>query len=175
MRSLQSFFVFALIQFSSRLRADEDALPIPITNGPLLATGSAEKLCKAMPGSTDWPSAAEWAGLNETVKGRLLKPEPPAAVCHRDHPSYSVSACLSLELGWWFSGWHSQHPTSSMWQNHNNYSCSVDSTAHCTNDGYPVYVVEALEAGDVKAAVDFARTRNIRLNIKSTGHDFLGR
>lgn len=27
----------------------------------------------------------------------------------------------------------------------------------------------------MQKAVDFARTRNIRLNIKSTGHDFLGR
>lgn len=128
-----------------------------------------------MPGTAEWPPAEEWALLNQTVKGRLLKPDPPAAVCHRDHSAYSLTACLSLKLGWWFSGWHSQHPTSSMWQNVNNYSCVPDGSAPCTNNGYPVYVVEAKEAGDVKAAVDFARTRKVRLNIKSTGHDFLGR
>lgn len=56
-----------------------------------------------------------------------------------------------------------------MWQNYNNYSCSPEPNAPCTNAGYPVYVVAAKNADDVKAAVDFARTRNIRLNIKSTG------
>lgn len=45
----------------------------------------------------------------------------------------------------------------------------------CTNTGYPVYVVAAEEASDVKAAIDFARSHGIRLNVKSTGHDFLGR
>jgi hypothetical protein len=175
MWSLQSFFIFAFISSFLTSRADQSDSPIARTHGPFLAAASTAQQCKATPGTTGWPSAADWASLNKTVNGRLRKPDPPASVCHKDHPTYSVSACASLELGWWFSGWHSQHPTSSMWQNHNNYSCSVDSTAPCTNDGYPVYVVEAMEAGDVKAAVDFARTQHIRLNIKSTGHDFLGR
>lgn len=142
---------------------------------PLSARSSAAKQCKAIPGTSDWPSLADWAGLNKTVNGRLLKPAPPASACHRDHPSYSLTACASLKLGWWFSGWHDQHPTSSMWQNYNNYSCVPDSAQPCTGAGYPVYVIDAREESDVKAAIDFARTRNLRLNIKSTGHDFLGR
>lgn len=28
---------------------------------------------------------------------------------------------------------------------------------------------------DVKAGVDFARENNVRLNVKSTGHDYMGR
>jgi hypothetical protein len=175
MRSLRSLFPIPLVSFALLSHAGEHATTNSVNDGSFPAAASRVKLCKAMPGTTEWPSLADWAALNDTVHGRLLKPDPPAAVCHKDHPAYDMGACLSLELGWWFSGWHSQHPTSGMWQNYNNYTCSVDSTAPCTNDGYPVYVVKAIEAGDVKAAVDFARTRNIRLNIKSTGHDFLGR
>ena len=50
-----------------------------------------------------------------------------------------------------------------------------DANAPCSGDGYPVYVVAAQNEEDIKAAVDFARSKKIRLNIKSTGHDFLGR
>lgn len=49
-----------------------------------------------------------------------------------------------------------------------------DAAAPCTGAGYPVYVVAARTAGDVKAAVDFARAKGVRVNIKSTGHDFVG-
>ena len=37
------------------------------------------------------------------------------------------------------------------------------------------YVVKATGVDDVQAAVEFAAKNNIALNIKSTGHSFLGR
>ena len=111
----------------------------------------------------------------QAVKGRLLKPDPPAAACHRTLRAYDASACARITEGFKDSSWHISHPTSNMWQNYNNYSCMPTAGGACTNSGYPIYVVQAKEASDVKAAVDFAREKNIRLNIKSTGHDFLGR
>lgn len=47
--------------------------------------------------------------------------------------------------------------------------------ATCTVGGYPLYVVDARNAWDVQAAVNFARNKNIRLVIKNTGHDFNGK
>ncbi|KTD61094.1 FAD-binding protein [Legionella spiritensis] len=38
-----------------------------------------------------------------------------------------------------------------------------------------VYAVEAENTADVAAAVDFARNHHLRLVIKGTGHDYLGR
>jgi FAD/FMN-containing dehydrogenase len=46
---------------------------------------------------------------------------------------------------------------------------------NCTLGGYPVYVVDARNARDIQAAVNFARNMNIRLVIKNTGHDFHGK
>jgi hypothetical protein len=111
------------------------------------------------------------------VKGRLLKPDPPAAACHRDLAAYNPTACEAVINGFKDSTWHINHPTSNMWQNFNNYSCvpGKAGAGTCTNSGYPIYVVKANVPADVKAAVDFAREKNVRLNIKSTGHDFLGR
>ncbi|KAK6435256.1 hypothetical protein LTR95_008558 [Oleoguttula sp. CCFEE 5521] len=45
----------------------------------------------------------------------------------------------------------------------------------CTLGGNPVYVVNATSSSDVVAVVKFARRNNVRLVIKDTGHDILGR
>jgi hypothetical protein len=125
--------------------------------------------CKAAPGSPDWPSESEWKKLNETVNGILLKPAPPAAPCHPAHELYDAEKCKAIEASWTSSQWHSDNPTSSLWQNWNNYSCLPDSKDPCTTEGFPVYVVNVTKAEHVRAAVNFARTNNVRLNIKSTG------
>jgi hypothetical protein len=158
MHSLLSFLTLSVLSFSAAIPTTQNAAR-----------------CKAVPGSAEWPSEREWAALKTAVGGRLLKPDPPAAACHKDHPAYDRRECRSISRSFSDAAWHTNHPTSNMWQNYNNYSCMPDDKSGCSNSGFPIYVVEAKTAQDVKAAVDFARTKNVRLNIKSTGHDFLGR
>ncbi|KAF2396170.1 FAD-binding domain-containing protein [Trichodelitschia bisporula] len=141
----------------------------------LSTQGFAASSCKAIPGSESWPSDSEWAELNTLVGGRLSKPPPPAAVCHRNHPAYDESQCSDVTSGWRTTSWHAKQPMSTMWQNYNNYSCLPDPTTPCSGDGYPVYVLDAKTPEDIKAVIDFARTKKVRINIKNTGHDFLGR
>lgn len=70
-----------------------------------LGTASpAQRSCKVVPESPNWPSDADWATLNKAVGGRLLKPAPPAAVCHRGWPTYRTAACSDLNGGWKNSG-----------------------------------------------------------------------
>ena len=38
--------------------------------------------CKPIPGDPSWPSPQSWAGLNQTLQGRLIATVPEAAVCH---------------------------------------------------------------------------------------------
>lgn len=56
-------------------------------------------------------------------------------------------------------------------------SCPLtdDPTTPCTLGYYGVYVVEALEKSHIKAGIDFARDNNLRLVVRNTGHDFIGR
>ncbi len=56
-----------------------------------------------------------------------------------------------------------------------NDSCLPIPTVACTGEGYPIYVVNATCAEDVKKGVDFARENNVRLVVKGTGVDYLGR
>ena len=45
----------------------------------------------------------------------------------------------------------------------------------CTLGGFPSYAVKISNVAQVQLAVNFARNANLRLVIKNTGHDFLGK
>jgi hypothetical protein len=143
-----------------------------------LATGNSNShspKCKAVPGSNDWPSPSEWAALNNSISGRLLNPSPPGAVCHPTQPTFSAAACPAVQAGWLTSIWHTNDPVSTIENNWNNDTCLPIPTAPCSGAGYPVYVVNATSAEDVKQGIDFARNENVRLVVKGTGHDYVGR
>lgn len=56
-------------------------------------------------------------------------------------------------------------------------TCQVTANpnAACTLGGYPSYVVNVTAVSDIQLAVNFARNMGLRLVIKNTGHDFLGK
>jgi hypothetical protein len=141
----------------------------------LAAHASASRSCKATPGSSTWPPSSEWASLNHTVSGRLLHPSPPGAVCHPKQPTYSAAECPILQKQWQSIFFHQDNPISSAWNNFNNDSCLPLAAAPCSGEGYPVYVVNATTPEHVQAAVKFAGKHNVRLVVKGTGHDYLGR
>jgi FAD/FMN-containing dehydrogenase len=113
------------------------------------------------PGDQSWPSRAEWEGLNQAVNGRLIKIDSPLAAC-ADNPDAHVCQELLRNLrNPFFIGdqpWGTQ------------YSGWVDAWVSSPS----VYAVAAKDAGDVAAAVDFAREHNLRLVIKGGGHSFHG-
>ncbi|KAH8907907.1 FAD-binding domain-containing protein [Coniochaeta sp. PMI_546] len=131
--------------------------------------------CKAIPGTPSWPSPISWARLNESTGGRLLQPPPPGAVCHPGQPTYNPAACPDVQAGWSTYDFHQRDPVSSMWNQYNNDSCLPESSYPCSGQGYPIFVINATTADHVKLGVRFARRHNIRLVVKSTGHDYIGR
>src|ERR1700761_4227169 len=94
---------------------------------------STPKACKVTPDSPNWPSVSDWTNLNQTLGGALLRPDPPAAACHKEHSAYDSQVCRQIRARWTSSQWHSDNPTSSLWQNWNNYSCLPNATV-CTTD-----------------------------------------
>ena len=60
--------------------------------------------------------------------------------------------------------------------NWENSSCSIlVNSSTCNQGSVPVLAVDAMSAKHVQVAVRFAAMNNLRLVIKSTGHDYLGR
>ncbi|KDN60536.1 putative FAD binding domain-containing protein [Colletotrichum sublineola] len=131
--------------------------------------------CKTFPGSPGWPSSLEWSRLNETVDGRLLVPVPPGGVCHEGQPNYSADRCPGVQEAWRTFEFHDEDPVSMMWDLWTNYTCLPLDGFPCSGAGYPAYVADVGTSEHVKAAVDFARDHNVRLVVKSSGHDYLGR
>lgn len=137
---------------------------------------AAVPLCKAHPGRSDWPLQNEWTALRQAVGGRLIDPPPLAAACYRNHPAYNAAQCTRIKENWSSSDFHSHHPTSSLWTNVNGYSCEILNTnRQCTKAGFPVHVLNATNAQQIATLVTWANQKNVRVSVKSTGHDFLGR
>lgn len=148
---------------------------IPLLLGCILALvpPTVATRCKAVPGTPLWPCEAEWAALNRTLGGRLLRPPPTAAVCHPDQPSFNLDTCNATQ--WTSSSTYAEDPLGIINPNWSNDSCLPLPLLPCSGEGFPVYVVNASCAEHVVAGVNFARAHNIRLNVKGSGHDYLGR
>lgn len=128
--------------------------------------------CKPVSSSPDWPTASAWDRLNNTVSGRLVDPVPPGAVCHADQPQYNNASCTLLATQWHNTTFHAINPVSA---DYNDVTCLPDNEHPCSTSGYPRYVVQATNAHDIQQAVSFAAETGVRLIVKGTGHDFLGR
>lgn len=160
--------------------------------------GGTTNSCKAAPGTPEWPGPAAWAGLNASTGGRLLHVPPPGAVCHPGQPTYNATLCPAVQASWHFYPFHDDNPVSVGGNEFTHDCCLPYANYTCTADGYPVYVVNATTPEHVKLGVDFgelplitltltltlasllltageARQHNIRLVVKATGHDFIGR
>ncbi|KAJ8131939.1 hypothetical protein O1611_g1684 [Lasiodiplodia mahajangana] len=132
--------------------------------------------CKAFPGTAGWPSEESWSKFNTTLRGKLIKPgPPPGAVCHPGEPTFNSDQCAIVTAAWGTYDFHQASPVSNMWQQFNNDTCLVGPNTPCSGAGYPAYVVNATTAVDVKLSLEFARKHNVRVVVKSSGHDFQGR
>ncbi|KAL2000899.1 hypothetical protein VTN02DRAFT_2487 [Thermoascus thermophilus] len=131
--------------------------------------------CRCLPGDACWPSASAWAKLNDTVQGRLIATVPLASACH--DPTYNETECAYLKEQWDLPEIHFESPSSIMLPLFQNTSCIpfTPESLPCTLGNYAVYSINVSSAADIAAGLKFAEENNIRLVIKNTGHDFLGR
>lgn len=124
--------------------------------------------------SSCWPNASAWKTFNDSIDGRLLIPEPSAAVC--DGRTYDAAACTVAQAQWSNPVWRSDQIGAMQFPNWENSKCSIffNSTA-CNQGAVPIFAVDAILPEHIQATVQFAKMNNLRLVIKSTGHDLLGR
>ncbi|KAF7377556.1 hypothetical protein MSAN_00177900 [Mycena sanguinolenta] len=131
--------------------------------------------CRNVPGSPGYPSAAEWDALNATVSGRLVTVVPSAKFC----TTLPGGACTDDQ--WESAVFRSAIPGAMNqvnWEQGYDLSppslCLRNGTT-CGQGDVPLYAVEAETVADIQAAVKFSSTHNLRVVVKSSGHDYLGR
>ena len=125
------------------------------------ASAAAQPQARVRLGDPAWPSEASWDQLDRDVGGRLIKVRSPLADCvsgsfdpnceqifkELKNPYYlGDEVGLTQSLGW-VGAWTSE-PS--------------------------VYAVAVKTTQDVVAAVNFARTNNLRLVVKGGGHSYQG-
>ncbi|PQE33191.1 FAD binding domain-containing protein [Rutstroemia sp. NJR-2017a WRK4] len=124
--------------------------------------------CRSIPGDKSWPTPADWTTLNKTVGGRLIATIPIGVPCHTSFSqsthisisTYEEEKCAALRNTWFLPETHLPSSSSPMAYSFSNNSCNpwLEPDVPCT-------------LGDHV----FTRRHNIRLVIRNTGHDYLGR
>ncbi|KAJ0165266.1 putative FAD-linked oxidoreductase [Colletotrichum tanaceti] len=134
-----------------------------------------QQQCHCLPGDKCWPSTASWDGLNATVGGRLVATKPIGSPCH--DPTYDAAACAALQSSWTNPLTHIPSSSSVMQTYFANQSCDpfTDRAVPCTLGNYVSYAVDVRCTADVSNALRFAKANNLRVVVRNTGHDFLGR
>ena len=110
--------------------------------------------------------------------GSLIKDTPPAIVCYPG-PEENLSECATVVDGLTNSTFIANNPIALDYPI--NETCpAVDYSAGqepgtCTLGDSPIYAVNATSPEDVVKGIGFARNHGIRLVVRNTGHDLLGR
>ncbi|KAI0408720.1 putative 6-hydroxy-D-nicotine oxidase [Xylaria palmicola] len=133
--------------------------------------------CKTYPGDLLWPLWPVWKVFDLLMGGALIKTVPIGAACYTNSEHYDADKCQEILAHWNESPTHADDPTSIMSPLYQGKTCMPqngnDST--CDIGGFPSYAVKVSTVAQIQLAVNFARNTNVRLVVKNTGHDFLGK
>ncbi|KAK1228962.1 hypothetical protein PQX77_008002 [Marasmius sp. AFHP31] len=139
--------------------------------------------CKCLYGDACWPTESEFTELSSQLSQPLVHPIPPASACYPD--SNSGGNCTEVQSNSGNGTWIADQPGAYQNVNFATYifpngtvsACYLNATLGfpCEQGSVPPIGVDARSAGDVRAAVKFAAEKNLRLVVKNTGHDYLGR
>ncbi|KAF6750575.1 FAD binding domain-containing protein [Ephemerocybe angulata] len=131
--------------------------------------------CKSYPGDRAYPGTAPWASFNRTVGRNLQVAIPPGAVCYQTLDG-TIQTLDAAKCGEVQTNRGTDHPISTYWTNSTCYPFPESSeSSSCARGSYGDYVVLAKTREHIKYTIDFARKNNLRLSIRNTGHDFMGR
>ncbi|PKY04592.1 FAD/FMN-containing dehydrogenase [Aspergillus campestris IBT 28561] len=138
-------------------------------------TALASCQCLCLPEDRCWPSSSQWDALNASTGGRLISTVPLGRPCHDPH--YDEAACVDLRNKWNVPSTHYVSSSSVMQTYFANQSCDpfTPEPQPCELGNYASYAVNVSSNEDVIAAVRFAGENKIRLVIRNTGHDYMGR
>jgi FAD/FMN-containing dehydrogenase len=116
---------------------------------------------RVRPSDAAWPSKARWRELSEKVGGNLIEVQPLLAACAHDSTNADCADVL-------------QHLRNPFYLGDQPAGTQVSGWLDAWTPAPSVYAIRARNAADIAAGVNFARTHNLRLVVKSTGHSYLG-
>ncbi|KAI5456055.1 hypothetical protein BGZ63DRAFT_429405 [Mariannaea sp. PMI_226] len=133
--------------------------------------------CKTLPGDALYPNSIAWKVLDILSGGALIKTVPLGSACY-DGDHYDEAKCQFLIDNWNKSDTHVVDPSSVMSPLFEGTTCEPQGAAmgkNCTLGGFPSYSLNITNVAQIQLAINFARNSNLRLVVRNTGHDFLGK
>lgn len=151
-----------------------------------LSSNACHAQCRNIPGDASWPSQTNWRALNQSLDGRLIATIPIGAQCHNSFTDsttnitvsmYDQDRCNALRDVWFYPETHLESPSSPMAYPFSNYSCDpfLEPDSPCTIGYHATYSINVTGPRDIQEGIRFSREHNIRLVIRNTGHDYLGK
>ncbi|KAH8683925.1 hypothetical protein BGZ61DRAFT_394241 [Ilyonectria robusta] len=133
--------------------------------------------CKTMPGDLLYPSRIVWKVLDILSGGALIQTVPLGSACY-DGEHYDEAKCKFLIDNWNKSDTHVVDPSSVMSPLYEGATCEPQGASlgkNCTLGAFPTYSLNITNVAQIQLAINFARNANLRLVVRNTGHDFLGK
>lgn len=156
------------------------AVWLPFLGASVHAAPDARR-CRCTPQDRCWPSGDKWKALNDSINGNLVTVKPVGYVCH--DPAFDQGACTNITAIQQDSVWRSQEPGAVQYANWETWpekrqSCYIGEEQRktpCGQGRISRYSAVVKSAEHIQYAVRFAAKHDLRLVLKNTGHDFLGR
>ncbi|KAI8819507.1 uncharacterized protein EV422DRAFT_115583 [Fimicolochytrium jonesii] len=142
-------------------------------------------ICKCLSsGPSCFPPTRTLDAFNKTIEGRLAKISPPAIVCYQG-PEFDAAACEALRANATNPYFWGEHIGATMYPKTLGGEFGVNVCPASLNSSLPdsacgqgkvsSFGVDARTVEHVRKTVKFAAAHNLRLTVKSTGHDQAGR
>ncbi|KAF2087336.1 FAD-binding domain-containing protein, partial [Saccharata proteae CBS 121410] len=139
-----------------------------------------------LPSEPCWPSPRKWAQFNSSVDGKLVTTKPWASSCYDVSGHYDPEHCQVVEAAYGDDEARSSiygATQNIQWETCGQAQCLVRTLnpqsppidGECSLGSLSAYHVNATTANDVQKTLIFANDNNIRLSIKNSGHDYMGR
>ncbi|KAJ7628823.1 hypothetical protein FB45DRAFT_1080117 [Roridomyces roridus] len=134
--------------------------------------------CKCTSKDSCWPSTLEWAHLSSQLSRPIFHVQPLGYHCHNPH--FDDKVCAEVQANSLDPIWRPDQPGAAQYDNlefTTTSQCLVPGNriALCGQGRVPTLGVNATTVSDLEKALKFAYERNLKVHIKNTGHDFLGR
>ncbi|KAI8941278.1 hypothetical protein NX059_002508 [Plenodomus lindquistii] len=133
--------------------------------------------CKTFPGDWNYPLPIVWSLFDTLLGGALIKTTPVAAPCYKSSGVYDAAKCADVSARFTTANLHTSDPTSMMWPLFQGRTCMPTNNPNgtCTLGGYPSYSIDVENVAHIQLGINFARNLNLRLVVKNTGHDYIGK
>ncbi|KAJ7110781.1 hypothetical protein C8R43DRAFT_1113617, partial [Mycena crocata] len=141
--------------------------------------------CKCLAGAPCFPDSDELAAFSASLSHPLISGQlPPASVCYPDSPNFDTSACSIIQGNDGNATFLAGRTDAVQYK---NFQAIINRTtiegcdynvrpgATCHQGRVPPYAVIATTVSDIQKTIMFTSTHNLRLVVRNTGHELMGR